>query len=65
MISDDWYEYQGYWYYFGPDGAMITGLDRIKGKWYYFDEEGRMATQPVTFVPEEDGALQFPKGDEV
>ena len=65
MISDDWYEYQGYWYYLGPDGAMITGLDRIRGKWYYFDEEGRMATQPVTFVPEEDGALQFPKGDEV
>ena len=60
MIADEWYEYKGYWYYFGPDGAMVTGLDRIQEKWYYFDQEGRMATEPVTFVPDSDGALQFP-----
>ena len=45
MIADEWYEYKGYWYYFGPDGAMVTGLDRIQEKWYYFDQEGRMATE--------------------
>ena len=39
---------------------MVTGLDRIQEKWYYFDQEGRMATEPVTFVPDSDGALQFP-----
>lgn len=60
MIADEWYEYKGYWYYFGPDGAMVTGLDRIQEKWYYFDQEGRMATEPVTLVPDSDGALQFP-----
>lgn len=60
MIANEWYEYKGYWYYFGPEGAMVTGLDQIQSKWYYFHPDGRMATEPVTFVPDSDGALQFP-----
>lgn len=60
MIADEWYEYKGYWYYFGPEGAMVTGLDQIQEKWYFFHQDGRMATEPVTFVPDADGALQFP-----
>ena len=60
MISDVWYEYKDHWYYFASDGAMVTGLQLIKEKWYYFNSEGHMATAPVTFVPDKDGALQYP-----
>ena len=60
MVSNTWYQYKGSWYYLGPDGAMLKGLQTINGKWYYLDEEGRMATEPVVLTPDQDGALHYP-----
>lgn len=54
------YQYKGSWYYLGPDGAMLKGLQTINGKWYYLDQDGRMATDPIVLTPDQDGALQYP-----
>ncbi|MDO4475815.1 MAG: N-acetylmuramoyl-L-alanine amidase [Lachnospiraceae bacterium] len=35
-------------YYFGEDGAALTGLQKIKGYSYYFNEKGVMQTGEVT-----------------
>ena len=60
MVHDVWYQYKGSWYYLGPDGAMLKGLQNIEGKWYYLNQDGRMATEPVVFTPDQDGALHYP-----
>ena len=60
MIRNTWYEYKDKWYRLGSDGAMVTGLQDAAGKWYYLDQEGQMATEPVVFVPDASGALQYP-----
>ena len=60
MVHDTWYQYKGSWYYLGPDGAMLKGLQTINGKWYYLDQTGRMATEPVILTPDQDGALHYP-----
>ena len=60
MVSNVWYQYKGKWYYLGSDGAMVKGLQAIGGEWYYLDEDGAMATKPVTLVPDQNGALQYP-----
>ena len=39
---------------------MVKGLQAIGGEWYYLDEDGAMATKPVTLVPDQNGALQYP-----
>lgn len=57
MLSGSWLRYKGKWYYLGDDGAMLTGLQIINGKCYYFNKDGDMTTEPVTLVPDEDGAL--------
>lgn len=45
------YKHLNYWakmakgnYYFGADGIMYTGFDKIGSKWYYFDSTGLMKT---------------------
>lgn len=53
-------EADGKRYYLGPDGAMVTGHRTIEGKWYVMDPTGRMIIDPVTLVPGDDGALQYP-----
>lgn len=60
MVHDTWYRYKGDWYYLGPDGAMVKGLQEDGGKWYYLDQDGKMAREPVTLVPDQDGALTYP-----
>lgn len=60
MVNNIWYEYQDHWYYFASDGAMAKGLQQVKDKWYYFNSDGQMVTEPVIFVPDKDGALQYP-----
>lgn len=60
MVHDTWYMYKGAWYYLGSDGAMVKGQQTIAGKWYVMDEDGKMLTDPVTLVPDQDGALQYP-----
>ncbi|KXT76791.1 glycoside hydrolase family 70 protein [Streptococcus sp. DD12] len=34
---------QGNWYYFGTDGAAVTGAQTIDGKKYYFANDGKQA----------------------
>ncbi len=60
MITNKWYQYKSNWYYLGSDGAMVKGLQASGGKWYYLDQDGKMATEPVTLMPDQDGALQYP-----
>ena len=60
MVTNTWYQYEGYWYYLGVDGAMVKGLKAVDGKWYYLDQDGKMATDPVVLTPDQDGALQYP-----
>lgn len=60
MVSDVWYYYKNQWYYLGSDGAMVTGQQTIDGKWYIMDQNGQMVKEPVTLVPDQDGALQYP-----
>ena len=35
-------EYSGKSYYFGTDGAMVTGKQKINGKWYEFADSGEL-----------------------
>ena len=60
MASNTWYCYEENWYYLGSDGAMCVGLQNVDGKYYLMDEDGQMITKPVTLVPDQDGALQYP-----
>jgi len=60
MVRNVWYKYKDRWYYLGPDGAMLQGLQNIDGKWYCLDQNGRMMMEPITLTPDHDGALQFP-----
>ena len=60
MVSNTWYCYEENWYYLGSDGAMCVGLQNVDGKYYLMDEDGQMITKPVTLVPDQDGALQYP-----
>lgn len=61
MLADAWTKYKGRRCYLGHDGMMLTGLQCLDGKWYYFDSNGYAATEPVTFVLDQDGALQYPE----
>ena len=42
-LVNDWYCVEDLeeepWYYFGQDGAMVTGWQQIGSSWYYFDEQ--------------------------
>lgn len=40
-----WINYNGRWYYFGVDGAMVTGwiIDNNDNKYYYLQADGTMA----------------------
>ena len=37
-----WLQISGSWYYYGSDGAMVTGKKTINGKVYTFDANGVM-----------------------
>ena len=60
MVSNTWYCHEENWYFLGSDGAMCVGLQNVDGKYYLMDEDGQMITKPVTLVPDQDGALQYP-----
>lgn len=61
MITNTWYQYNGPWYYLGPDGAMCQSqLVENSGKIYAVDVDGKMITEPVTLTPDQDGTLQYP-----
>ena len=61
VYKSGWIEEDGGWRFcLGADGAMVKGLQSSGGKWYYLDLAGKMATEPVTFTPDQDGALQYP-----
>jgi len=60
MVCNVWYMHNNHWYYLGPDGAMLKGLQDISGKWYYLDPDGKMATEAIVLSPDQDGALQYP-----
>lgn len=60
MVRNVWYMHKGHWYYLGADGAMVKGIQDVGDKWYYLDQDGKMATEPITLIPDQDGALQWP-----
>ena len=35
------------WYYFDPEGYMVTGWQQVGDDWYYFEADGHMVTGPV------------------
>lgn len=37
MVRDNWVAYEGRWFYFGENGRMYTGRQRVGDKYYYFD----------------------------
>ena len=37
MVRNNWVAYEGYWFYFGDNGQMLTGRQMIDGKYYYLD----------------------------
>ncbi len=39
---------------------MLKGQRTINGKWYIMDTEGRMIMEPVTLMPDQNGALRWP-----
>lgn len=47
-IVTGWYKIGGSWYYFGQDGVMQTGWQKLeyqgKPRWFYLDENGAMQT---------------------
>ncbi len=52
MARSQWIWDEGYWYYAGPDGELLTGLQTIGGETYYFNGRhngnyGLMLTGPV------------------
>ncbi|WP_034450183.1 hypothetical protein [Butyrivibrio sp. AE2032] len=51
-ISEDNYA----WYYYGEDGTLYTGWNKIGGKWYYFEESGRMCARTKKSI---DGGLYY------
>lgn len=40
IITSDWVEIDGDWYYFNQNGDMVTGSQSIGGKEYCFNEDG-------------------------
>lgn len=60
MVRNTWYQYNGNWYYLGPDGAMLKGtLIADSNKIYCLDSDGKMVAEPVTLIPDDDGALKY------
>jgi len=44
MLSGEWVEYRGRWYYMSFIGIMATGwFQDIDGKWYFLTKTGAMA----------------------
>lgn len=44
MVTNNWINYKGKWYYAGSTGAIVTGWNDIDGKKYYlYPEDGHMA----------------------
>lgn len=66
-VRDNWYFYKDNWYYFGPDFAMVKGIQLIKGKPYYFNRNGQMARFGTRFMVQVDknGVLHFPEEESV
>ncbi|MCD8224748.1 MAG: N-acetylmuramoyl-L-alanine amidase family protein [Clostridiales bacterium] len=45
-----WIQYNGYWYYYYPDGSCQQGSWlKVDGKWYLFADDGRMLTGWQTY----------------
>ena len=42
-VRAQWRTIDGHSYFFGKNGAAMTGLCRVHGKWYLFDKTGRLA----------------------
>ena len=41
-MSTGWICPNGVWYYLGPDGVMLTGLQSVSGKTYFLNDSGAM-----------------------
>ena len=55
------YEFSTCWYYYGSDGAMVTGWKKIDNKWYYFNESyntGLMAVGVCSIRNSKSGAYE-------
>lgn len=63
MVADTWKTgSDGAWYYLQADGKMATDRWVIwKDDLYRVGGDGRMFMEPVTLIPNQDGALQFPQ----
>ena len=49
MYSDEWYNDNNTWYYYGTDGSMKkNGWILVQGLWYYTDKDGAMQTGWLT-----------------
>jgi len=45
-----WRQIDGYWYYFGGNGAMATGMTQVNGVQYYLNPADGKMTASTTFV---------------
>ena len=66
LITDDWYEYAGSWYYCGEDGAALKKKfalfeDKNKQELYWFNENGVMYKGRLTLETNNRGALEIVK----
>lgn len=61
LIVDDWYEYIGYWYYCGENGAVLKNCFIIddEGRLFYLSENGEMFTGELTLLTNKDGELEI------
>lgn len=44
-VTNDWYKYEGKWYFLDEDGEAVSGWKNIDGKYYYFDPETGVMTK--------------------
>ena len=49
-----------YWYYLGPGGKMLTGMQQIQGKVYYLNPEAALGVpEGALVITDQNGVVQF------
>ncbi len=64
MVKSSWRKIAGtngtFWYYMGPTGAMLTGMQKIGGKIYHLNEKAAYGLpEGALVITDEDGVVQF------
>ena len=59
IVENRWVKDDGFWYYLGPSGAMLTGMRQIKGKLNYLNETRREGTpKGACVITNESGEIE-------